>query len=125
MLNLTTVSVSYRDDTFEGLLDPGSVEDIIGGIDRLNAQNDLSQSDAWRWIINSIESNDHLSDEVKSSIANTLLWLACRGDGGEQVTEHAKAGGVTIHYEITESRASWEFRLAVYPTDPPTTITLH
>ena len=125
MLNLTTVSVSYRDDTFEGLLDPGSIEDIIGGIDRLNAQNDLSQSDAWRWIINSIESNDHLSDEIKSAIANTLLWLACCGDVGEQVIEQAKAGGVTIHFEITESRASWEFRLAVYPTDPPTTITLH
>ena len=125
MLNLTTVSVSYRDDTFEGLLDPGSVEDIIGGIDRLNAQNDLSQSDAWRWIINSIESNDHLSDEVKSTVANTLLWLACSGDGGEQVIEQAKAGGVTIHFEITEGRASWEFRLAVYPTDRPTTITLH
>ena len=125
MLNLTTVSVSYRDETFEGLLDPWSVEDIVGGIDRLNAQSDLSQSDAWRWIINSIESNDHLSDEVKSTVANTLLWLACRSDGGEQVTEHAKAGGVTIHYEITEGRANWEFRLAVYPTDRATTITLH
>ncbi len=125
MLNLTTVSVSYRDDTFEGLLDPRSVEDIVGGIDRLNAQNDVSQSDAWRWIINSIESNDHLSGEVKSAIANTLLWLACCGDGGEQVTELAKAGGVTIHYEITEGRAGWEFRLTVDPTDPPTTIRLH
>ena len=110
----TTIWADFEDGTFTAVVEPKQIGDMLKSVDATEKKNNLSRSSAKDWVIQTFKENKHCRPEEGSSLAHTLLWLACRSEIGEQVEDAAKGGGKSIGYEITcTGGRSYNFRLAI------------
>jgi len=99
----TVVSVSTPQGAeFSAAIDCEDVQEFLDVADEHVTTNDLSRRDAQDWIIYTLDASDERSELEETILVGTLLWLACRGDGGAVAEMMAKKGGQTLAYEITE-----------------------
>ena len=91
----TTVKASYKDNAFSAEIIPADIPEI------LRKMEGMFTSDAKNYVIRVLTAFKGKHEDRR--MAETLLWLACQGDGGEHAEAEAVKGGATIEYLLTDA----------------------
>jgi hypothetical protein len=108
----TTVKASYKNNAFSAEIIPADIPEILRKMEGIYA------SDAKNHVIRVL--TGFKGEYEDRRMAETLLWLACQGDGGEEAEAEALQGGATIEYLLTDADAVGFYYLArIVHESPP------
>jgi hypothetical protein len=110
-VSATIITANYHGATLRAEINPKDVPRLLEQLDR-EAHGMLNpRAAAMNFVIDAIEANKHLKD---STVAMTVLWLACRRD--QMAEQVARQGGVTLGYDITGTKPHLNWRLMIPTT---------
>lgn len=108
------IMATYEGATFSAKIDPADVDKIVADAEGVDS-HDPRRNDAENFVMTTIESNEHLKQDIGAHLGATLLWLACTMRlGGEAARESTKQGGALL-WEISQDRGVTCFRMHIDP----------